>query len=217
MAVKRKRGYRSPKREAQARATRERVARAGRKLFARQGYAATTLQAVAAEAGVAVQTVYATYGSKRAILSELLRQMEKDADIADLPRQVAAQEDPREQLRLGIGSVNRIFDRGLDVVEIVRGAATADAHLASAWRKGEARRRQGQRNFIRMWSARGVLRSDLSEREATDILWALTGEDVFRLLRVESGWSAARYVRRLHQILVPILFRSDVGRPVGRA
>lgn len=63
-SVKPRRPYRSAQRETQARATRERIVQAARKLFARNGYDATTLLAVAQEAAVAVQTVYATYGSK---------------------------------------------------------------------------------------------------------------------------------------------------------
>ena len=60
------------RRARKAMATRHRVLDAAETLFVRDGYAATTIASVAEEADVAVQTVYAVFGTKRAILSELL-------------------------------------------------------------------------------------------------------------------------------------------------
>jgi TetR/AcrR family transcriptional regulator of autoinduction and epiphytic fitness len=66
------RRYASPRRQEQARQTRRAILDAAAKLFVEPGYAATPLTAVAAEAGVAVQTVYAVFGSKRQLLSDLV-------------------------------------------------------------------------------------------------------------------------------------------------
>ncbi len=55
-----------------AEVTRRRIVAAARVLFARDGYGATTLRGIATEAGVAVQTVYAVYGSKAGTLAALL-------------------------------------------------------------------------------------------------------------------------------------------------
>ena len=70
MAVKRK--YSSAKREAQARETRRTVLDAAHELFVSTGYAATTMQAIAERADVAVQTVYAVFGNKRELLRQLI-------------------------------------------------------------------------------------------------------------------------------------------------
>jgi len=53
-------------------------------LFAEQGYAATTIESIARDAGLAVQTFYATFGSKRSVLFALLDEMEDAADIHGL-------------------------------------------------------------------------------------------------------------------------------------
>ncbi|MFY9915710.1 MAG: helix-turn-helix domain-containing protein, partial [Nocardioidaceae bacterium] len=71
-----KRSYRSPRREAQAARTREAIVEVTRRLLAAGGLSDVTMDAIAAEAGVSVQTVYATYGSKAAILSALLDRLE---------------------------------------------------------------------------------------------------------------------------------------------
>ncbi|MGA9343746.1 MAG: helix-turn-helix domain-containing protein, partial [Nocardioidaceae bacterium] len=74
-----KRSYRSPRREAQAARTREAIVEVTRRLLAAGGLSDVTMDAIAAEAGVSVQTVYATYGSKAAILSALLDRLEAEA------------------------------------------------------------------------------------------------------------------------------------------
>ena len=65
--VKRRR-YESPRRRAQADATRRDIIAAAHRLFERQGYAATTMAAIAAEAGVALKTVYLVFETKSGVL-----------------------------------------------------------------------------------------------------------------------------------------------------
>ena len=57
------------RRQRKAQATRRRVLDAAETLFIRDGYATTTMAAIAGEADVAVQTVYAVFGTKRALLT----------------------------------------------------------------------------------------------------------------------------------------------------
>ena len=67
------RTYVSPKREEQANATRRAILEASQRLFLSRGYGATSIRAIAEEAGVAVQTVYAVFGNKRQLVIELSR------------------------------------------------------------------------------------------------------------------------------------------------
>lgn len=192
---------------AQAAATRERIVAAARSLFARQGYGSTTLPAVAEQAGVAVQTVYATFGSKRALLSALIDAIELEAELPLLRERLHAPgAGPRDQLALIISFNRRLWDRGLDVFEIVRGAGTTDPELADASREGDARRRVEQGRLVRAWARAEPLRPGLTTRRATDLLWALSGPDLYRLLVVESGWTGARYEAWLRQVLQTALF-----------
>ena len=185
----------------------ERIVTAARQLFASGGYAATTIDAIAERAGVARPTVYATFGSKRAMLLALVDRVEAEAELPALLLGLrAAEGHPRRQVGLLVEFNRRLFSRGLDVLEILRGAGSAEPDLAEVWREGERRRRQGQAPLVRAWSAAGALRTDLSVKAAADILWALTGPDVFRLVVVESGWSARRYAGWLVETLQSALF-----------
>jgi AcrR family transcriptional regulator len=203
-----KRRYESPKRRQQADATRRRLAASARRLFAKNGYAATTIESIARDAGVAVQTFYATYGSKRAVLFAILDEAEAEADLsgllADLQKTAS---DPRRQLRLIVDFNVRLFQRSADILEILRAAGSTDTDLASVWREGEERRRKGQAPLVREWVKRDALRPGLKEPEAADILWALSSPDIYRLFVVERRWSVARYREWLMATLEQLLFK----------
>ncbi|MEG2005229.1 MAG: helix-turn-helix domain-containing protein, partial [Bilophila sp.] len=66
------RKYCSPLREYKANLTRSNIADAAERLLISSGYAGMTVEAIAKEAGVSTQTVYAVFGSKRGIMAELL-------------------------------------------------------------------------------------------------------------------------------------------------
>src|SRR5215469_6730517 len=91
------RPYRSPLREQRAADTRRRIANAALELFTEHGFGAT-VTAIAERAGVAPQTVYATFGTKGAILLALLAQMEENADAPGWRDRIAAEDDPRAKL-----------------------------------------------------------------------------------------------------------------------
>jgi AcrR family transcriptional regulator len=200
------RRYDASRRRQQAESTKSAILTAARRLFAEHGYAATTLTRVAEEAAVSVQTVYAIFRSKRAILSALVESMDAAADVPALAREVLAAADPRAQLQGAVGISARVFSGGYDVIEILRGAGTADPDLAHVWREGEARRRRPQAQLTRHWADTGALRPGLAAREATDVLWAMTGPDVYRLFVIESRWATARYQRWLTEFLARALF-----------
>jgi AcrR family transcriptional regulator len=69
---RRRRQYQSPVRDEGARQTRQAILAAARELFVAQGYAATSLAEIAGAADVARPTVFAAFGSKPAILRQLL-------------------------------------------------------------------------------------------------------------------------------------------------
>jgi AcrR family transcriptional regulator len=202
-----KRKYKSAKRREQAEATRRRVVASARRLFAEHGYTATTIEAIAGDAGVAVQTIYAAYGSKRGILLATLNELEVQADLPELMKALQeAKSDPLRQLQHVVAFNVKLFERAADILEMLRAAGSADADLAAMSREGEERRRAGQAPIVRAWTERGSLRSGLKESEAADILWALTGPDNYRLFVIEQGWSADRYRDWLEFALESLLF-----------
>ena len=63
--------------------------------------------------------------------------------------------------------------------------------------------------------ARGDLRVDLDRAAAHDLLWSLTGPDLYRLLVAERGWPAGQYETRLYDLLARALLRPDFSLPAG--
>lgn len=202
-----KRPYRSQRRREQAEATRREILACARRLFVNLGYGGATIQAIADEAHVAVQTVYAVFGSKRGILFALLDQMAADADLPRMQAALtAAAGDPRRQLRERMAFNVRFFAAGGDLIDIARTVSGVEPDLQAMWHEGEARRHRAQAKLVGEWERAGVLAPGLNTREATDILWALSGPDVFRLFVVERRWSRRRFEAWLTTTLEERLF-----------
>src|SRR5919112_1777938 len=104
--VKPKRPYHSPRRQEQAAATRRSILDAAARLFERDGYAATTMEAIAAAAGVALKTVYVVFETKSGLLRALwdlrLKGDEDDAAVSQREwyLEVIQEPDAERQLRL---------------------------------------------------------------------------------------------------------------------
>src|SRR3712207_2469064 len=117
-----KRRYHSPKRERQAQRTRGQIIDAARRLFAQHGFAKTTVEAIAREAGVSSQTVYASVGSKRGIVLALLDRMEVEGGNEELRRELGSSKDPKRQLRAIVRFNRRLFGRGQGVFKVATSA-----------------------------------------------------------------------------------------------
>jgi TetR/AcrR family transcriptional regulator, regulator of autoinduction and epiphytic fitness len=202
-----KRRYRSPKRRQQAEATRGRILASARALFLSRGYGKTTIRAIADGAGVAAQTVYAALGSKRGILMGLLDEMASDADVTRMQAAVeAASGDPQRQLRERIAFNVRFYAAGADLIETARTVSGAEPDLGAMWREGEARRHRATSALVAEWARARVLAPGLTARQAVDVMWALSGPDLFRLFVVERGWAGGRYEKWLRGTLERLLF-----------
>jgi AcrR family transcriptional regulator len=197
VAVKRR--YESAHRQEQARLTRRAILDAAATLFVDPGYAATALTTVAAEAGVAVQTVYKVFGSKKALLSALV-----DVTIAGDDEPVALSErqfvadiraatDARAMLERYARHLTETHARQAPVMLALAGAATADPEAAAIWRKNLSDRRQGMAMFAADLAATGQLRSDHTVDSAADLLWLAMDVRNYDWLVRERGWSPERF------------------------
>jgi TetR/AcrR family transcriptional regulator, regulator of cefoperazone and chloramphenicol sensitivity len=182
-----KRRYDSLRRDAQARQTRSDIAEAARRLFVAHGWAATTIRAVAQEAGVSVPTVYAAYGDK----AGLVRALAESADlVADGLRQAAELEtaEPAGQLAAMAAYDRRLFERAGDLIALIREAARTEPELASAYLDGRRRGDETREQVFSSWPP-GVLRPGLDVPAAVDIYAAICNLDVYNTLRLERGWA----------------------------
>lgn len=199
MAVKRR--YDSARRQAQARQTRQAILDAASRLFVDPGYAATPLTAVAAEAGVAVQTVYAVFGSKRNLLSQLVDVTiagdDEPTALPDRPfaAEIRALTDPRDKLTRYARHLYQTHARQAEVMLALAGAATADPDAAAIWHKNIEERRRGMAMFAAELAATGHLRPDHDANSAADVLWLAMDVTNYDWLVRQRGWSPERFQR----------------------
>jgi AcrR family transcriptional regulator len=189
------RRYDSPRRREQAAATRREILGAAQRLFERQGYAATTMAAIAAEAGVALKTVYVAFETKsgllRALWHLLLRGDEDDVPIPERAwyREVVAEPDPERKLRLGAHNARLVKQRAAALMGVIRSAAASDADAAELWSRIESDFYDNQRAIVQALHDGGALRDGLDVARAADIMWTLNHPDVWHLLVGARGWT----------------------------
>ncbi len=198
------REYHSPLRAANAQATRAAIRSAAAELFVSTGYAATSVRAIADAAGVSAQTVYAQFGSKPAIVRELL-----DVSIVGDDEPVPVSErtwftrvfdpgiDGRERLRRYAAACTRINAGAGDVFDIIRRGADADAELAELWNDSLQQRRRAVTGIVDAVVDDTRLRPGLDRAGAVDLLWTFHGPEMYRLIVRECGWDVENYERWL--------------------
>jgi AcrR family transcriptional regulator len=217
---KRQRSYDSPRRRQQAAATREQILTAAQKLFERDGYAATSMAAVALQAGVSLKTVYVVFETKsgllRALWHRLLRGDRDDAPVGEQPwfRRVIDEPDPRAQLRLNARNSREVKQRAGAIMEVIQGAAPGDAEIGELWRRIQTEFHANQRAVVASIQEKEALRPDMDLNTATDVLWTLNHPSVYQLLVGERGWSPERYEQWLIAMLDSQLI--DAGTPRDR-
>jgi AcrR family transcriptional regulator len=205
MPARQKRSYQSPVRERQAAETRQRIAAAGRRLLVSKGYGAMTIDAIAREAGVAAQTVYAVFGSKAGILTEILDQARFDESYQELVRQAMTAPDPRTRVRFAARIARQIFDSERPVLDLLRGAGVLAPELLRVERERESMRYERQEPLIEYLAKKKQLRPGLTRLRAREILWALTSRDLYRMLVRERGWSSQEFEDWLANTLLTAL------------
>ncbi|AXG79097.1 TetR/AcrR family transcriptional regulator [Streptomyces paludis] len=209
------------KRALKARETRRRMLGAALGLFVERGYGATTLKDIAERAGVAVQTLYFTFGNKRALLKELV-----DVTIAGDDEPVATMDRPwfraalaaptaEEQLRLHVAGTGAILARVAPLLEVVSAAAATDAEVAAEWPRGSSGPGSGTATaaagpdprFTVQSAAAGALvgkpgiRAGVAAPYAADVLYGLLSTELYLLLTRDRGWAPEVWERWVFETL----------------
>lgn len=205
---RKKRPYHSRVRQRQAEETRQRILEAAHSQFERQGYAVTTLEAIAEVAEVSPKTIAAVFGSKRALLAEVINPEAFSTLVQQLIEELRATEDPSRRLALVAQITRQAYEPLASSLELLRTAGAVAPELAELAQQVETRRRQNQARLMASLHEQQRLRAGLSFEEATDVLWALTSYDLYRLLVVERRWEPARYETWLAHLLIEQLLHS---------
>jgi AcrR family transcriptional regulator len=205
------RPYRSVVRQRQADETRRRIADAARSLFQSAGFERTTIEAIARGAGVAPQTVYAVFRTKRGILSDLLDRAAFGNTYDDVIRQAVGTPDPAERLRFAGRIARHIYDARQAEMSRFRVARERFPELIALEREAERGRYEAQGSLVAELAEAGQLRPELDVEAARDILWALTGQELYRMLIQDRGWSSERYEQWIVKHVCDALLGSTTG------
>ncbi len=177
-------------------------------LFVDVGYGATSMNAIAARAGVSVQSLYASFGTKRAILAAALDQAIAGDDRAvvvndrDWMHDVFNAATAAQRLRAYAAAVARIMAGAGEMFIVVAQAASIDPECADLATITEERRRAGAKSVIGSVLSVGSLRAGLTKDEAIDVLCAFNSPALFNQLVRRSGWTIDRYRTWLGSVLV---------------
>jgi AcrR family transcriptional regulator len=207
-----KREYDSTRRQAQANETRRHILEAARKLFMERGYAGATAEAIAAEAGVAAQTIYAIFKNKKKILVSLMNVspttgVEDHTPMLERPpvQAVSQEPDQHRQLQMFAQVVASNLDQVAVVSEIMTDAAKIEPDFDRILQKLNKQRLEHMTFAVQQIASNGPFREKVDEAYATDTVWTLTSPDVFLLLRRDRGWSKEKYAQWLADMLIEVL------------
>jgi AcrR family transcriptional regulator len=215
------RTYRSSLRAEQARRTRLSILEAARLLFGAQGYAATTIAQIAAQAGVAIDTVYASVGAKPVLMRLLVETAISGSDQAipaeqrDYVRQVRAAPTAQEKIGIYATAVTRVNTRLAPLHLVLRDAAAQAPELAHIWTEIVTRRARNMRLFAQDLADTGELRPGIDVDEVADIVWSMNSAEYFTLLVRERGWAPERFARWLAGAWCALFLAAAAGTRPG--
>lgn len=201
MAAVKRRAYRSTIRRGEAPRL---ICAAAQRLFATKGYLATSIEEIAAEAGVARPTVFSAIGPKPAILKAVVDQAMAGDDapvpVAGRPwfREALDEPDPARSVQLHARNLCWIMQRIVPLLRALEMAAAVDQDAAALWADLRRQRRAGTASIAANLAAKTTLRC--GEQVLADMLFTLPPDAYYRLVH-EEGWSAGEFQKWLADLL----------------
>jgi AcrR family transcriptional regulator len=213
-SVKGEPSAKAPSRTERALATRRRMMAAAYRVFSERGYAKTTMEAVATDAGVAVQTLYFTFHTKAELLQAAYEYAVLGADLTpphlmDWWRAAEAEPDVTRAVGRFVDGSVEIFERAASLAWAVGG----DQDARSAYQFNENLRLEGNANMVAVLARKHPLRPGLTQPKARDIMLTLLGPHVFILFTRELGWTVRRYRSWAKGALLRELFALEAQAP----
>lgn len=196
-----KRSYTSKTRQAQAVQTRTRILNAAKQLFQSEKIESVTIEKIAYTATVSVPTVYVLFKSKRGILRAIIDEALSPHQFDVLVEKAAQAQSLQELFGISAKIARQMYDAERAQMEEFWGASILTQEFKECEKERERRRHQRQRETLEKAATQDPLASGLNLSRARDILWALTGRDMYRLLVVEQGWSSDAYEAWLAEAL----------------
>lgn len=205
MSTPKKRSYKSSVRKDQASKTKSRILSSAKKLFQSKGFEEVTIKELADLAEVSAPTVYSLYKSKRGVLLALIDEALPTTTFEALVEAVKKEKSAAEKLRIAAKMTRLIYDAEQEQLGFFREASMLGPELQRIEEEQEVRRYERQEETVRSMYEEKLLSDKVKLLDARDILWALTGRDMYRNLVVVRSWSSDKYEEWLGEALVKLL------------
>ncbi|MGA8163870.1 MAG: helix-turn-helix domain-containing protein [Waddliaceae bacterium] len=203
-----KRAYNSEAREAQAAQTRSRILEAAQKLFLTRGFDRVTINDLAKSAEVSMPTIYAIFKSKRGVLQSLIDNALPPEKFSALVNDSMQEKSPKNRLYATARLARQIYDAENELMDILRGASVVAPEFKELELERERRRYERQGEYVKEMMEGGHLFKELTLQRSRDILWTLTGRDIYRMFVIERGWSSDDYEKWLAELLIKSLLNT---------
>lgn len=182
-----------------ARLTRDAILDAARGLFRRQGYVATTIEQIAAEAGVGLSTVYDVLTNKRTILVEGRWRAVQEARVVENVQAAMDEAKPVLRVQRLATLMRELYETAGDVFAVEHAAAAADPEVAEGWARHHRERGEVLAQILEPLGPR--LAPQLTLARAVDIVQALGNHELYEELVVIAGWTPDDYEKWLGRTL----------------
>lgn len=202
-------GRRPNRRDVAAAETRREILRAARRLFAAHGYAGTSLQQIAEESGVAVQTIYSSVGSKAALVLALNDLIDEEVGVAQLGAGVLAETDPPAMIAKAIHLTRQLNERCGDLLQVILSAAPAEPDVAAAFADGMRRHESGLSALAQRLGALGALRAGTTPERAAAAFSMMTSPPSWQQLTQRAGWTFDESEAWLTESLTQLVLEPD--------
>jgi AcrR family transcriptional regulator len=216
-AGKTARRYDATGRAAQAARNRAIVLECAERLFLQQGYAGTTIVAIAAAAGVSVETIYKAFGGKAGLVRGIREW--RLAGSGHVPAEARSdrarlqESDPRALIAAWGQLTAEVAPLVSPILLLLRAAAATDADAAALLAEMDASRLRRMRLNARHLYDSGHLRDGVTLQQAADVLWTYSAPELYELLVLRRRWSAKRYGQFVGDAMIAALLS---GRRVER-
>ena len=192
-----------------AAATRRRMLDAAYELFCADGYRATTMDAIAERAGVAVQTLYFTFHTKDELFQEVHERTVLGDDGIPPPmqpwyREAVGAADVRDAVHAiahGLSTISRRVAPMIPAFHAVQGDPAG-----AVWERSQQLRYDGMADLLAALTKQQRLRRGVTKQQAVDILWVLVGPELYRTFVIDRGWSEKQYEAWVARVLLRDLF-----------
>ncbi|MBO4317156.1 MAG: TetR/AcrR family transcriptional regulator [Mailhella sp.] len=206
---RKKRAYNSPRRKQQADTTKKLIVKAARRQLAENGYAELSLDDIAKEAGVALQTVYAVCGSKKGLMAAILENFVEENHYDTLRDEVPHVKGGRERCRAMTDFMTRLLEANAPAHQVIRGIGIVSPKLGSMEYETEAMLYDKEMLFIKSLERDGYLKDGITAEEACDIAFGLCAPGFFRRMCGLRSWSRERFADLVFHILSSLILKDE--------